>query len=98
MGARLKTLDDLPAFAGEEELAAALMGTGKTIVFRQIVPLLEARGFPKVDGLMGGRYVPAVKAFFDREYEVRGVTQVSAPHAPAEFGTSWKKQRGGRRV
>jgi hypothetical protein len=40
---------------------------------------------------MGGRYVPAVKAFFDREYDVQGASQVSAPHRPAELGT-WKSK------
>lgn len=83
---RFKKLDDLPAFARDDDLAAALMGTGNTSLFRSIVPLLEARGFPKVDGLMGGRYVPAVRAFFDREYRVRGEQQVSAPHRPATLG------------
>lgn len=86
MTARFRSLDQLPAFASEDELATALMGTGKTTAFRQIVPLLERRGFPTIDGLMGGRYVPAVKAFFDREYRVRGEVQVSAPHAPATLG------------
>jgi len=88
MTARFKTLDELPAFASEDDLAAALMGTGKTTAFRAILPLLEARGFPKVDGLMGGRYVPAVKAFFDREYKVHGEEQVSKPHSPANLGAS----------
>lgn len=90
MTARFKTLDQLPAFASEDDLATALMGTGKITVWRQIAPLLERRGFPTVDGLLGGRYVPAVKAFFDREYRVTGESQVSAPHSPAELGT-WKK-------
>jgi hypothetical protein len=93
MTARFKTLDQLPAFASDDDLATALLGTGKITVFRAVVPLLEHRGFPKIDGLMGGRYVPAVKAFFDREYHVQGEAQVSAPHAPAELG-AWKKQRG----
>ncbi|SFU68184.1 hypothetical protein SAMN05192541_103581 [Bradyrhizobium arachidis] len=31
---------------------------------------------------MVGRYVPAVKAFFDREYKVHGKGQVSKPHSP----------------
>jgi len=86
MTARFKTLDQLPAFASDDDLATALLGTGKITVFRAVVPLLEYRGFPKVDGLLGGRYVPAVKAFFDREYKVRGEEQVSAPHAPATLG------------
>jgi hypothetical protein len=59
--------------------------------WRQIAPLLERRGLPTVDGLLGGRYTPAVKAFFDREYEIHGGSQVSSPHAPAELG-SWKKK------
>lgn len=61
------------------------------------LPLLERRGLPTVDGLLGGRYTPALKAFFDREYGVHGEDQVSAPHAPAELGT-WKKNNNkGRR-
>jgi hypothetical protein len=79
-------MEDLPAFANDDELASALMGVGRTAEFRQIIPLLEARGFPKIDGLMGGRYVPAVKAFFDREYRIRGDDQVAAPHMPAMLG------------
>jgi hypothetical protein len=93
MGVRFRTLDQLPAFASEDELATALMGTGKTTAFRQIVPLLERRGFPTIDGLMGGRYVPAVKAFFDREYRVSGAEQVRAPHSPATLGAYHGKRK-----
>lgn len=93
MGDRFKKLDDLPAFADDDQLATALMGTGKTTAFRGIVPLLEARGFPKVDGLMGGRYVPAVRAFFDREYRVHGEEQISKPHSPARLGASHGQRR-----
>jgi hypothetical protein len=95
MAARFKTLDDLPAFASEDDLAAALMGKGRTGEFRQMVPLLEARGFPKVDGLMGGRYVPAVRAFFDREYRVRGDQQIAAPHGPAMLGAYSGRRKAG---
>jgi len=96
MASRFHALDNLPMFAGEEAIAAALMGPGKTAEWRQIAPLLERRGFPTIDGLMGGRYTRAIKAYFDREYDILGATQVSAPHMPAELG-SWKKHRGGRR-
>jgi hypothetical protein len=95
MTSRFQSLDKLPLFASEEAISAALMGPGKTVEWRQIAPLLERRGLPTVDGLMGGRYTPALKAFFDREYGVHGEAQVSAPHVPAELGT-WKKQRGAR--
>lgn len=95
MSNRFQPLDKLPLFASEEALACALLGPGRAVEWRQISPLLEARGLPKVDGLLGGRYVPAVRAFFDREYNIRGDAQVTAPDAPAELG-SWKGHRGRR--
>ena len=49
-------------------LGTALLGPDRIQEWRQIAPLLEERGLPKVDQLMGGRYVPAVRAFFDRLY------------------------------
>lgn len=36
---------------------------------------LERDGFPKIDPLMGGRYLPAVIAYFDRRY---GLSRVEA--------------------
>lgn len=92
---RFQPLDKLPLFASEEAISSALMGPGKTAEWRQIAPLLERRGLPTVDGLLGGRYTPALKAFFDRQYGIHGADQISAPHEPAELG-AWKKQRGGR--
>jgi hypothetical protein len=86
------TIEQLPLFADERSLSEAVLGRGKYTHWRAVVPLLEGRGFPKIDGLMGGRYWPAVKAFFDREYDVQGASQVSAPHMPAQLGASWKKR------
>jgi len=85
------TIEQLPLFADERSLSDAVLGRGKYTHWRAVVPLLERRGFPTIDGLMGGRYWPAVKAFFDREYGVHGAAQVSAPHKPAELG-SWKSK------
>lgn len=92
MTARFKTLDQLPAFASDEDLAAALMGTGKTTAFRAVAPLLEADGFPKIDALMGGRYTRAVIAFFDREYRLDTANPVAARDGPEALGT-WKNSR-----
>ena len=84
LSSRFAPLDKLPLFAGEEAVACALLGPGKTAEWRQIAPLLERRGFPTIDGLMGGRYTPAVKAFFDRGYKVGNVQEIAAaPHVPA---------------
>ncbi len=60
--------------------------------FRQIVPLLESRGFPKVDALMGGRYLPAVRAFWNHEYGLdRGGGPPLAPDGVEDF-EAWKKK------
>src|ERR1700692_458571 len=79
-----RTDDDLPLFASDEAISEVLMGAGKTREWLAIVPLLERRGFPSIDGLVGGRYLPAVKAFFDREYKIHGELQVHEPHRKAE--------------
>ncbi|MGY3588009.1 hypothetical protein [Bradyrhizobium sp. USDA 4350] len=78
MTARFRSFDDLPLFASEDEVATALLGTGKITVWRQISPLLEAKGFPTIDAVMGGRYTPAIKAFFDNEYRISVVKPVAS--------------------
>jgi hypothetical protein len=71
-------LDDLPLFADDMALGLALLGVRRGAEWRNIVPIYERRGFPKVDPVMGGRYVPAVRAFFDQEYGIGGA-KLSAP-------------------
>jgi hypothetical protein len=60
--------ESLPLFPTEEAIGAMLLGPGREQEWRQIAPLLEARGLPKVDQPMGGRYVRAVVEFFDHLY------------------------------
>lgn len=90
-----RTLNELPIFASEEQLAAAILGPGNTVAWRGIVKLLEGRGFPQIDGLHGGRYVPAVRAFYDVEYGVRPAWDRPAkePHRPADLNAQWKKRK-----
>jgi hypothetical protein len=85
-------MDDLPLFATDEQLSAVVMGPGKVREWLSILPLLERRGFPSIDGLLGGRYVPAVKAFFDREWRVYGDYNIRNPHGEERLGT-WKGKR-----
>lgn len=95
MAARFKKLDDLPLFASEEQLAVAILGPGKTVEWRGIVKMLEERGLPGIDGFHGGRYVPAVRAFYDDQYRVRkDGPPAKQPHRPAELNATWKKTRG----
>jgi hypothetical protein len=82
---------DLPLFASEKELATALLGQERASEWRALVPLYEKRGFPKIDPLMGGRYTPAVKAFFDHDYRLTP----DAPAAPpgAEKVITWNDRK-----
>jgi len=89
---RQVTLEDLPLFASEIDISVALMGPGRYSTFRAIVPLLERRGFPQIDGLMGGRYTPAVRAFFDREYGIHGQSSGRAVDGPERFGSYQGRQ------
>jgi hypothetical protein len=68
-GRKVPGVEGLPLFATDDEIAAHLLGEGRALELRQMVPLLEARGLPKIDPLMGGRYVPALRAFFDHRID-----------------------------
>jgi hypothetical protein len=94
-----RNLDSLPLFATDSLLGAALLGPEREEEWRQIVPMLELRGLPKVDQLMGGRYVPAVCAFFDRRYGLDS-SAANVPLAPdgVEDFDSWTNERRKRRV
>jgi hypothetical protein len=70
--------DDLPLFADDLAIGTALLGSGRAGEWPNLVPMYERRGFPKIDPVMGGRYVPAIKAFFDGEYGI-GIARVSTP-------------------
>ncbi len=86
-------LDDLPDFASDTEIGAALLGPGRACEWQRLAPLYERRGFPKVDPVMGGRYVRAVRAFFDREYSLTSIVP-SAPDG-VEDPAGWTS--GGRK-
>jgi hypothetical protein len=72
------TFAELPLFATDDELGVALLGRARSAVWRSLAPLFEREGLPRSDPQMGGRYVPAVKAFFDRQY---GLTAAPAAHS-----------------
>jgi hypothetical protein len=56
-----KTFGDLPLFASDDAISEVLMGAGKAKDWLAILPLLERRGFPAINGLLGGRYTPPSK-------------------------------------
>jgi hypothetical protein len=64
-------------FLCDAEIARRLGVSGEK--FRTIVSAFGPRGFPPRDAVVGTRYWPAVKAFFDRRY---GVDTVSSSLTP----------------
>ena len=88
-----RTIEDLPMFAPDDAIAVVFMGPGKTAEWRQIAALLDLPGLPKVDQMMGGRYVPAVKLFFDDEYKLTAGPSLAAPDGPEELGSCKPRRR-----
>jgi hypothetical protein len=87
------SLDALPLFATDEIIGAALLGPKRVQEWRQIAPLLEGRGLPKLDPLMGGRYLPAVRAYFDHQYGLdNGGGAPLAPDGVEDFQT-WRQRQ-----
>jgi hypothetical protein len=71
------TWDSLPWFASDEAIGEAALGRERRGEFHGLATLHERDGMPRINPVWGGRYVPAVKAFFDAQY---GLTAV--PLAP----------------
>ncbi len=63
-------------FPCEAEIARRLSQT--PVEWAAKAKVLERDGMPKIDPVMGGRFWPAVKAFFDRRYGLSTV-EVSQP-------------------
>jgi hypothetical protein len=86
-----KPLDALPLFADDDTIAAALLGPGRAAEWKAIAELLERKGLPKIDAYFGGRYTPAVRAFFDRLYGI-GQSDVCQPDGTEDLSV-WKRPR-----
>ncbi len=68
------TLDDLPLFASDQDLAVAIVGPERAAAFLDALPTLEKRGFPPTSMAFGGRYVPLVKRYFEATWGNATVT------------------------
>ena len=81
-----RRVDTLPLFATDPVLGTYLLGPDRVQEFKQMVPMLEARGMPKIDHLMGGRYTRAVIAWFDHQYGIdRSIALPLAPDGVEDF-------------
>ncbi len=58
-------LDKLPLFATDLEIAVAVVGKQNASRWRRdVIPVLEHKGFPRWDPLHQGRPVPLVRQFY----------------------------------
>jgi len=81
-----RTLLELPLFSDDLAIGAALLGPARAREFIQIARLLEHKGLPKPDPIMGGRNVRAVILWFD----VRaGLADPNASPAPDGKEAPW---------
>ena len=89
-----RNLESLPLFATDTLLGAALLGPDRVSEWLAMTPLLETKGLPKIDPLMHGRYVPAVRAFFDHLYGLDRNAASTPPLAPdgVEDFETWKSK------
>jgi hypothetical protein len=62
-----RALTIVPLYPSEDELARLVMGD-RAQLWRERVQVLERHGFPPIDPLMGGRYLPAVRKFLDSRH------------------------------
>jgi hypothetical protein len=90
--ATLVQWDKLPLFADDLAIGVAVLGPERAREWTTLAGLYERQGLPKVDEVMGGRYVPAVKAFFDRVYGLEAGPMPTAPDG-IERPEIWKKSK-----
>src|SRR6266704_656371 len=78
-------------YRSEEEVALKILGPGRFRDWKDRVAILERQGMPQIDPLMGGRYMPAVLAFFDR---LNGLSDRVVPSKPdGAENLSWRSPK-----
>ena len=87
-------IEQLPLFANDREIGAALLGFERACEWKALAPLYERKGFPKIDPIMGGRYVPAIKAFFDYQYGLGSIIPTASDGT--DRPDTWKTPVGQR--
>lgn len=91
----IRTLDELPLFATDLEIAEAVVGPARAEHYARVtIKLLEkAPGFPPLNAAHGGRYTPAVRRFYDVEMGMASPSErLLAPDRP-ENPEAWRPSK-----
>ena len=68
MAKRVTLPDVIPLYPDEETIALLVLGPSRAKEWKAVAVILEREGLPRIDTFMGGRYWPAVRAFFDSKH------------------------------
>lgn len=94
MTSAFKTLGQLPIFATDREIAVAVVGRSRAEGWRKsVLPVLEARGFPRVDALHGGRPTILVAKFYDGYFGITAGLTNAAPDGEERLGMYGKRRQ-----
>lgn len=87
------TLDELPMFATDRQIAEAIVGKDAAEKWmRERLPTLAGKpGFPKIDEFHGGRPVKLVARFYDDYLETARTSP--APARGIEDASAWKPSK-----
>ncbi|WP_457811291.1 hypothetical protein [Sinorhizobium meliloti] len=90
-------LSQLPLFATDQQLAAAIVGKDRASMWvKAVIPQLEKKGFPRMDPLHDGRPVPLVRKFYEGYFGITAGFAAAAPDGKENLGM-WKSRRRTRR-
>jgi hypothetical protein len=57
---------DFPLYQSEAQIARKVLGANRLDEWRGLAVILERAGLPRIDPMFGGRFWPAVKAWFKK--------------------------------
>jgi hypothetical protein len=87
---------EIALYASEEQVAELVLGPGHLRDWKDRAVILEREGLPKIDPMMGGRYLPAVRTFFDLRngvYSNRSKPVLMKPDGKDNFSCPKPKQK-----
>ncbi|MDX2328707.1 hypothetical protein [Sinorhizobium meliloti] len=91
-------LSQLPLFATDQQLAAAIVGKDRASMWvKAVIPQLEKKGFPRIDPLHDGRPVPLVRKFYEGYFGITAGFAAAAPDGKENLGM-WKSRRRTRKA
>jgi hypothetical protein len=92
------SFDDLPLFASDAEIGAAVVGAAKAKHWASVTVkrLEQLPGFPRFDEAHGGRYTPGVRKYYEVKHgSLTAGDRLRVPDMP-EDNSAWTSRRSKR--